>query len=359
MKQLMYKPMSLILAICVIAGFVISSCSDDDDDKKKPVDKTVLQDSIQLAKDLLANTEEGNNDGQYSAQSRTDLQTAITAAEAVSASTTVTQTQVDNAVVSLHQALVTYRNSVIAPVAAESLIGHWSFDEGTGTVAHDNSTHGFNGSFKTGPTAWGAGFPTWAKDRKGDNGRAIHVDQGANIEVPYNTNLNPKQLSISLWINADVINANNRFLGLQSWIGYKFQLQEANRPFLTVHASNNASDTYYDRDAEVNLPINEWHHIAVTFGGGKMIFYIDGTAVKTWENTPGEAISIAGTPYNLVFGQDFPTDKYAATTTNFDNDHIIPLDWGGYFRGYLDEIRIYNTPLTDAQIKSIYDREKP
>jgi hypothetical protein len=184
---------------------------------------------------------------------------------------------------------------------------------------------------------------------------ALHFDEGANIEIPYNSGLNPSQMTVALWVNADVINENNRFLGLHSWIGYKFQLQSTNRPFFTVHADEGT----WDRDAEVELPINEWHHIAVTFGGGNMVFYIDGVAVKTWDNTPGEAMSISDDPYNLVIGQDFPTDQYAATADNFDTDHKIPLAWGGYFRGLLDEVRIYNTVLTATQIQTVYNREKP
>lgn len=354
MKTFLNKSIWMILAMIVFAGFIMNSC--DDDKEPTPVDKTVLLDSITVATQLLSDTEEGINDGQYPTAARTALQTAITSAQSVASSTTVTQEEVNNAVVALQNAMNTYRESKIAPVAEADLVGHWSFNEGTGTVANDNSANGFDGTFKTGPTAWGAGFPVWAADRNGDAGKAIHFDEGANIEVPYNTNLNPRQISIALWINPDLINANNRFIGLHSWIAYKFQLQEANRPFFTVHSED---DAYFDRDAEVNLPIQQWHHIAVTFGGGKMIFYIDGDVVKTWENTPGQAISIASNPYNLVFGQDFPTDQYAATPDNYDNDKKIPLDWGGYFHGYLDEIRIYKAVLTASQVNTIYNREKP
>lgn len=353
--KMYFKSALQILGLVVFVGLFITSCGDDDPDTP-PVSKTALQDAIDSAVDLLESTEEGINDGQYSAAARTALQSAITSAQSVVSSTTVTQAEVSNAVVALTAAVTTYNDAKIAPIAEADLIAHWSFDEGTGETAHDNSANEFDGAFKTGPEPWGAGFPEWAEDRNGDAGKAIHFNEGANIEIPYNTNLNPKQLSISLWINADEINAGNRFLGLQSWIAYKFQLQEANRPFLTVHTTD---DVYIDKDAEVNLPINEWHHIAVTFGGGSMVFYIDGVAVKTWEDTPGEAISIADTPYNLVIGQDFPTDQYAATTTNFDVDKKIPLEWGGYFRGLLDEVRLYKTVLTATQIESIYNREKP
>ncbi|HYG01488.1 MAG TPA: LamG-like jellyroll fold domain-containing protein [Chryseosolibacter sp.] len=361
MNLIFRKPIVLILGLFLSVGIVITSCSDDDDNPT-PVDFTALEDAIDDATERLAATEEGINDGQFSAAARTALQTAITSAQEVVDDETSTQTDVANAVVALTQAVETYNAAEIAPVAVEALVAHWSFDEGTGTVAGDNSENGFDGTLKTGHIDWGGGFPAWSEDRHGDDGKALHFDEGANIEIPYSTALNPSQMSIALWVNADEINENNRFLGLHSWVGYKFQLQSTNRPFFTVH---NDEDGYYDRDAEVELPINEWHHIAVTFGGGNTIFYIDGVAVKTWDNTPGEAMSIADDPYNLVIGQDFPTDMYSeGDGTGFDdpnspNYRIIPLAWGGYFRGLLDEVRIYNTVLTASQIETVYNREKP
>jgi hypothetical protein len=353
MNLIFRRPIMLILGILLSAGIVITSCDDDDD--ATPVDFTELEATIDEAAALLAGTEEGINDGQYSAASRSALQTAIDAAEAVVDDASSTQTEVNNAVVALTAAIETYSAAEIAPVAAEALVAHWSFDEGTGTVAHDATANGFDGTLQTGHADWGAGFPVWSVDRNGDAGSALHFDDGANIEIPYNTALNPSQITVALWVNADEINENNRFLGLHSWIGYKFQLQSTNRPFFTVHTDD---DTYIDHDAEVELPINQWHHLAVSFGGGHMIFYIDGVAVKTWDNA-GTATSIASDPYNLVIGQDFPTDQYAATDANFDVDHKIPLAWGGYFRGLLDEVRIYNTVLTATQVETIYNREKP
>lgn len=356
MEKLIPKSMLVLLLMFAFAGMVnLSSCSDDDDEKE-PVVTTALQAAIDDAEELLATTEEGNNDGEYPTAARTALQNAINAAQAVVDNPASTQAQVDAAVNSLNAAMDTYEAAVVTPIAEADLIAHFTFNEGSGTTAGDMSANGFDGTFKTGPAAWGAGVPEWSEDRNGDAGKAIFFDDGANIEIPYNTKLNPEQMTISLWINPSEIRESNRFLGLQSWVAYKFQLQSTNRPFMTIHTSD---DAYHDRDAEVELPLNEWHHIAVTFGGGNMIFYIDGEAVKTWENTPGTAKSIADDPYNLVIGQDFPTDQYAPTPDNFETDHKIPLEWGGYFHGYLDELRMYKSVLSASQIQSIYDREKP
>jgi hypothetical protein len=348
----MRKPIYVILAMLIVAGFAITSCDDDDEPVK--IDNTVLLDTIAAAKDLIADTEEGVNDDQFPAGSKAILQTAITAAQAVADNTASTQTQVNNAISSLHQVMDAYRAKVIKPIAEADLVGHWSFDEGTGTKAGDKTNHKFDGTFKTGPSAWGSGFPTWATDRHGDGNKAISFDDGANVEVPYNALLNPAKMTISVWVNPAEIRESNRFIGLQAWIGYKFQLQASNRAFFTITTKDNGIQ---EEDGTVELPLNEWHHLVVTFGDGKLTFYVDGVLSKEWDK-PGEGKTISPT-YNLVFGQDFPTDKYAATDANFENDHIIPLAWGGYYHGLLDEIRIYKTNLTAAQVTSLYDREKP
>jgi len=348
----MRKPIYVILAMLVVAGFAITSCSDDDDPVK--ADTSVLLDSIDVAKDLIADTDEGVNDGQFPTGSQAIVQAAITAAQTVADNTAATQTEVNNAISSLHQVMDAYRAKVIKPIAEADLVGHWAFDEGTGTKATDATSHHFDGTFKTGPSGWGSGFPTWATDRNGDANKAISFDKGGNIEIPYSAQLNPAKMSISVWVNPAEIRESNRFIGLQSWIGYKFQLQTTNRAFFSITTKDNGVQ---EEDGTVELPLNAWHHLAVTFGDGKLTFYVDGEMTKEWDK-PGEGKIISPT-YNLVFGQDFPTDKYAATDANFDNDHIIPLAWGGYYHGLLDEIRIYKTNLTASQVKSLYDREKP
>jgi hypothetical protein len=355
MKKMIPKSILFILMLFAFAGLVNLSSCDDDDDGNDAANTAALETAIADAVDLLASTTEGNNDGEYPTTARATLQAAITAAQSVVDNPASTQAQVDAALNSLNAAMTTYEESVVTPIAESDLIAHYNFNEGTGTTATDMSANGFDGTFKTGPADWGAGVPEWAEDRNGDAGKAILFNEGANIEIPYNTQLNPEQMTISLWINAAEVRENNRFLGLHSWLAYKYQLQSTNRPFFTV----NTTEGIWDRDAEVALPLNEWHHIAVTFGGGNTIFYIDGTAVKAFENTPGTAASISGAPYNLVIGQDFPTDQYAPTDANFETDHKIPLAWGGYFHGLLDEIRMYKTVLSSTQIQSIYDREKP
>lgn len=356
------KKVQVFLGVLMVmlGAWALNSCSKSD--ATPAVVKTVLSDSIVVATNLISTTSEGIQDGQYAIGSQVVLAIAIGQSEAVVSSTTANQTTVNSTIASLAAAMATYRAGKVVPVAVDALVSHWAFDEGAGTLAKDASANAFNGTLKAGPAKWGAKSPVWTADRKGNTAKALQFNNGASVEVPYNSKLNPTVLSIAAWVRVDTVNANNRFIGLQSWLGYKFQLQDGNRPFATISTSTGI----YDRDAAVGVPDNkQWIHLAVTYVNGTQTFYINGINVKTWTDVTGTAASISAKPYNLVIGADFPVDKYSSDPngTKFDvvGDplyHVIPLAWGGHFIGAIDEVRIYSTALTASQVTSIYDREK-
>lgn len=338
--------LSLIL-MTAMASVLFVGCDKDKDDE---VDKTELQAAIADAQDLIDNTIEGLAEGQYLPGSKDALMAVIEAAEIVYDDAEATQTEVDNTVISLNAAMEAYNAKVVEAIAPESLVGHWTFNEGEGTTLNDYSGNNFNGTLKSGEDNWGGIVPEWTTDRYGNADAALMFNEGGHVVIPYNSALNPEKLSISLWLNAAEILENNRFIGLHSWMGYKFQLQSINKVFFTI----NTSDGIYDRDSDPPLDIDTWYHVVVTFGDGNMTFYINGEQAQQWDNTPGTAA--ANTGNDLVFGRD--SDEYAADDTNFDNDQIIPAAWGGYFHGSLDEVRFYNDVLTSAQVLSIYNLEK-
>jgi len=349
MKKLKKQSMLVLIALLGISMFFVSSCDDDDDDDI--VNKTALMAKITEADNLVANSVEGTAAGQFEYGSIAELQGVIDIAQGVYDNEASTQAEVSNSIVSLTNAMDLFNTKVIAAIAPDDLVGQWTFDEGTGTTVADYSGNELlTGTFGN-EAGFGTGQPTWTTDRYGNEGKAIAFNEGAKITVPYNASINPKQITIALWINAAGVRESNRFMGLQSWNGYKFQLQSANIPFFTASTDDACC---YDKDCTVPLDILKWYHIAVTFGGNEMTFYINGAPIKVWDDVEGDLVKVTG--HDLVFGVG--SSKYAATTENYDNDHIIPLEWGGYFNGSLDEIRMYKTVLTPNQIATIYNREK-
>jgi hypothetical protein len=80
------------------------------------------------------------------------------------------------------------------------------------------------------------------------------------------------------------------------------------------------------------VDFREWHLLSVSWDGREIKFYIDGKIkdTKIWEGKLPDSDS------KLLIGSDPPGDTE-------------------YFRGIMDELRIYNYALTESEIYSLYD----
>ena len=337
-----------------------------------PVDKVAFNTAIAAANTLLSGALEGVAAGNFLKGSKAALQTAITAAQGVAADPAATQAQVTAALASLNGAVTTFQGKLVTAIDPTNLVGQWTFDEITATAANtvvkDYSGNLRNGQIKIGHplTGTGGGVIALAPDRYGIAGKALRFDNGSNVEIPYSAALNPPQISISLWAKPTVVTpiwAGNYMIALNRWNGYKFQFQDTPKAFFTATYDDPSATPpkvkvcCYDKDQFAGtVERGVWHHYVVTFGGGKMAFYIDGFLTKEWNDTPG-TISTLATPVNLVFGQSLPTSIMVAPAT----PSVSPYEnYGGdYFKGDLDEVRIYKSVLTLAQVTSIYNLEKP
>ncbi len=218
--------------------------------------------------------------------------------------------------------------------------------------ANDASGNGNDGEVMTGHTNWGGGTPVLAADRFGNADMAYYFNEGGNIEVPYSTILNPSSMSISWWIKMEEQANNDYMISMSRWNCYKVNLQDINRVFFTTKVEDPETPgefIFSDRDHDgEGLVADTWYHLAVSFGVGHMKFYIDGELVKDWDNVPDASIlDISADPVNLTFGQDLPTALYA-------DDDVHNVAWGGFFKGKLDDIMIYNYVLSDAEVLALY-----
>lgn len=350
-----FKFLKTALLGSLLLGFVFSSCKKDSTPPIPPADKIALAAAIATAQGFSDNSVEGTKPGQYEVGSKAALNAALAASKLINADTKASQTSVNNTVAQLLAAIAAYQAKFIKEIAEANLIGFWKLNGN----ANDSSGKGNNGTAKAGHPFYGAGSLVSSADRFGRANMAYTFDKGSNIEVPYTANLNPQQMTISLWCNKTTagrtVNADTyTFLSLNRWNAYKFQLQSGNLTFFTVKAVKAVGDTaYHDRDdAGVALTNGTWYHVVVTYKPGQMDFYINGDLVKSWTNTPGTALSIAANPVNFVIGQDLPTSKYLTVDGDFQ------VAWGGFFTGAMDDVMFYNIALDGPQIKSIYNNQK-
>jgi hypothetical protein len=348
--------LTFTMALGLSLAFLVFSCKKAST-PPVPLVTTSLTQSIDSAEWYLANTSEGTQPGRYTKGTQSALQTALTSAEAVLSSSTSTQAEIGAATSNLNAAIATYEQGLITPIAATSLVAYWKFNGNT----NDSSGNGHVGTLEAGPTGLAAvpgGMPTLVVDRFGNANAAYHFAGGGNIDVPFSAALNPTAMSISLWERQDTAGRTDHpndcyMISLSRWNGWKFQTQPS-RPYFSVTTDSSE----YDRDAGLSVVIGTtvgagpWNHLVVTYdGAGTEAYYVNGTLVKTWTNLAGTVKPI-NPVYDLSIGSDLVNSAYSPTMSapNY-------IGYGGYWTGDLDDIMIYNVPLTAAQVTQVYNQQ--
>ena len=285
------------------------------------------------------------------------LQTIKTAAAAL-----LTESHINNLITQLAEATNTFesqQNNLID----ESLYlnAGWHFDEGTGTTATAFSTVQHIASFKPGNSVLlgaEALSPVWVAGVKGGN--AVYLNKGAHLEVPFTTGFLPADLSISVWIKPDELFENNYIVSQNYWTGYKLQTQGGGKPFFTYEKVDGG---IVDADNELNncVKAGQWNHIVVALNSSakKLEFFINGVSTKIWtEGTKGigpiTQTLTTPAPQPFIIGCMATDAEIEASFMDWIN-----TDNFGYFRGVIDELKIYNIPLTGKQVSQIYKTEKP
>jgi len=215
-----------------------------------------------------------------------------------------------------------------------NLIGWWTFDEGSGSVAKDASGKGKEATL--------LGGPEWIAGKVGSG--ALSFDATDDIvevpEVPA-FDLN-NALTITAWVKVNnfttyyfILDKSPSGTAPSNYPGnYEFRTTPAGLLEFGHQTSQGTDYVFYASTGK--LVAGRWTHVAVTVvKGGQVTFYIDGAP--------------AG---NVAQSSNWPVL----------NDE--PLRIGGrkdgysFFSGSLDEVRLYNRALKDAEIKKVGERPK-
>lgn len=338
--------------LMTVAGIAVSCKKHNNTPQTYNTDKTKLKAAIDSLTAVYNNTTEGTKPGLYAIGAKGPLDTAIKLATAVENTNQYTQREVDNAYASLIRAGQVYAGKLLQQVSVANLVAYWTF---TGD-ARDSSGNGHNGTLSTGwvgtgATAYSDGgtLPVLTADRFGRANMAYDFNNGAQIVVPFSSAFNAQNFTILMWVKRHTTNPNNYLFSLDRWNGYKFQLQGNNFPFLTVNTSTGIHDV--DANPGVVDKTDVWTHVAVSYTNGTMKFYVQGAPVKV-VNITGTPLTLKS-PVDISIGNEMPKNGY-----NFTDDTSPNYFYGGsFFVGSIDDVRFYNTVLSDAEVLSIFTDE--
>ena len=199
----------------------------------------------------------------------------------------------------------------------------FSFNEGGGIYAADGSGNGNTGTLH--------GI---SRRENGDCGRSVFFDgNGSYIEIPFSSRNHPtKEITVSAWF---ITNSSEPqvIISTDEGGGYQLGFDDGEDLWWTVNLQNTGKVSLPIQHESISL--NEWHHITGTYDGRTMKMYLDGV-LRNQMNATG-AIQYQYNNY-VILGAD--AGVYNQTDLN------CPL----YFRGMLDEVRIYDVALAYSEV---------
>ena len=209
------------------------------------------------------------------------------------------------------------------PPPTQGLIGYWNFDEGSGTVAHDSSGSGYNG------TVNGA---TWTT---GKINSALNFNGTTNGVVTPGIAL-ANAFSITAWVNPAVTNQTTfaRIAETQYNGGFYLGADVSGNTYKFIVNAGTGSTGVCGASfgcAQGGTITSGWHLVTGTFDGTTAILYVDNVRVGSDTFTaPGN------TNYPLYIGRYYGGTGY------------------GWNAG-IDEVRLYNRALTSAEVTTIFN----
>ena len=222
---------------------------------------------------------------------------------------------------------------IAAHSATAALVGHWTFDEGSGTVAADSSGNGNDGTVM-GDAAWVAGQM---------GGSALNFDDIDDIVIiGDDSSLDTEDsMTISLWVNTpEVVSPNHMVTKQPSGMApdnypgnYEFRVKD--NTIQLLHQTSESTD-YSHYISTTQITAGEWHHAVVSIvEGGSVEFYLDGASAGSFEQTG-------------AFGM---LNDNSLRIGGRKDDH--------FFNGILDDVYIYARALTLDHIVGLGEGIEP
>jgi len=206
-----------------------------------------------------------------------------------------------------------------------ALAGWWKFDEENGSVAKDSSDNARDGTLR-GNCVW--------KNTAGKFGGAIELDGASGyIEIANADTFNfTDEMTISAWVNTDEV--KNAWAGIVTRGDDAWRLTAMRNEIKPHFSVSHYSNTYIDGTKAVSA--GQWHHFAGVYDGQFVRLYIDGQqdSKREWDGP------VAGNDFKVLIGE---------------NDQIR----GRFWKGMLDDVRIYNYALPKEDIQTVFEGGQP
>ena len=218
--------------------------------------------------------------------------------------------------------------SLAGNVSAD-MVAHWTFDEDAGLTAYDSA--GDNDG-----TIHGA---TWTDGKDGGalsfNGTNNYVDVPDDPSLRFTQN---SSFSIAFWLNPSSSTGDDMEVVCKMQASGQGIFVFETKYYLNssvCYAVSKSGISYTSITTGTNsVPQNSWHHIAAVYDNRDMKLYLDGVLKNT-----------ATFPYDT--GTTTPTGDLCIGVRAYNGIR------NQYFNGTIDDVRIYNNALSQAEVTAL------
>jgi hypothetical protein len=210
--------------------------------------------------------------------------------------------------------------------ATTGLVSYWKLNEGGGTSAADSA--GSNtGTYVSTPTLGQTGAltgDTTTSVRFNGTSEYVNVPDAGSLDIT-------TAITIEAWIRSNTLINNSTVLSKGSTSGYRLQRNGNNNPaqFGTSGLTNG------NLNGTVSINDGVWHHIVAVYDGSNKYIYLDGAL----------DVSVGATGSITTNGTALRIAENAQAT-------------GRYWRGWIDEVALYNTGLSGTDVLDHYNAGK-
>ena len=224
-------------------------------------------------------------------------------------------------------------------------VGYWRLNETTPLPVDPATNAGTAGAAVNGAYRGGASHPVAPGALAGDTDPAARFDGSSQyVEVPYSAALNPAStITVEFWAKLDVATSGAKAGVVSRYIpvtggpagqrGYLFFANNGNTKWQFRVYNGTGGVTVTDVNGP-NILANTWYHVTGVYDGTQAHIYVNG--VESSPATTGGYVANTNTPLRIGAG----TTETAPSL---------------YFPGTIDEVAVYPTALSAAQIAAHYN----
>ncbi len=156
------------------------------------------------------------------------------------------------------------------------------------------------------------------------------------VVIPPDSALDVQNFTLEAWVKGSYVTDRCLFMRGNASGGNELYFGFENATTLQA-ILDNGNSVYYSGD--IDFTDGEWHHVALVYDTTQLLCFVDGAAY--------------GDPAAMAVTLDFGNSQ-ALIGADFDGFNSYP---GNYYKGHIDDVRLWNVARTPAQIMAGKDAE--